>query len=695
MRESKTPWHLNIAMQKPSFDNAHADKMDASYNLNRKKINRKKLINKLNYYNFNNNPILIELKHKKYNNEMYLEAIPEPCSDNILDCRWAANQGLERDINNYDVQHFILSDGFEFIVVEATVKEINKIGVKFDLPDTCLELTARKVKRHSCHNVQDVQVELIQNSVVFQGVLKEFSALAFKVEINPIPPQTFQWIRQEVNIYLIIKSSRFVIYTGECKIIRIGENEQNRSYVLEPIIKNLNRFARKEFRNDRQVLNPSPIMTFEHPLTSQVISMTVQDISGCGLSVVENCANPVLIPGMIIQDLEIEFMQNSSIRCNAQVIYCNLSKQYDQYLVKCGIAIIDIDNVDQLRLFNVLERARNNKTAVSNKIDLERLWKFFFESGFIYPSKYKHFQTYAENIKETYRKLYQKPCNIFKHIVNQHRREIIAHMSMVQFYNRSWLIHHLTSAKASINDGGIVVLNQIGRLGNISHNTYNSNMDYLICYFRPENRFPKRVFGGFCAYINNSKICSIDSFSYLHLNRKIVSNIESYNHSIQLVNTNSEDLVELESYYEYISGGLMIDALDLRPEHSDLQMLSEEYKKNNLKRDRYIFSLKEGRVLIAIIIINISDIYLNMSNLTNCIKIIIINQKKFRQELIKYTVQKFSQYFGQEDITTLIFPASFSDDNNIIVEKIYNLWIINLQYTDSYFKYINKILFKK
>ncbi len=692
MRESKRICHLNISAQKAAFDDALTNKIDASYNFNRNKVNRKKLINKLNYYNFNNKTIIIELKHKKYNNEIQLEAIPEPCSDNILDCRWVSSQGLERNINNYAVQHFILSDGYKFIVVEATVKDINNIGVKFDLPDTCVELTARKVKRHSCHNVQ---VELIQNSAVFQGILKEFSAIAFKVEINPIPPQTLQWVRQEANIYLIIKKSRFVIYTGECKIIRISENEQNRSYILEPISKNLNRFAPKEFRNDRQILKPTPIINFEHPLTNQVISMTVHDISGCGLSVIENCANPVLIPGMIIQGLEIEFMQNNSIRCNAQVIYCNLSKQSDLYIVKCGIAIIDIDNVDQLKLFNVLERARNNRTAVSSKIDLESLWEFFFESGFIYPKKYKHFQAYAEYIKETYKKLYQEPCNIFRHIVNQYQGEIIAHMSMVQFYKRSWLIHHHASTRASINDGGIVVLKQIGRLGNISHNNYNCSMDYLICYFRPENRFPKHVFGGFSAYINNPKICSIDSFSYLHLNANTIRNSGDNNDLIQLVSTNSKDLAELESYYEHISGGLMIDALDLRPGHLDIQALSAEYKRNNLKRDRYIISLKGGNILIAIVIVNISDIYLNMSNLTNCIKIIIIDQKRFKQEFFKNIVQKVSQYFAQEEVTTLVFPASFLDSNNTIVEKIYNLWVINLQYTDSYYKYINKIILKR
>jgi len=47
---------------------------------------------------------------------------------------------------------------------------------------------------------------------------------------------------------------------------------------------------------------------------------------------------------------------------------------------------------------------------------------------------------------------------------------------------------------------------------------------------------------------------------------------------------------------------------------------------------------------------------------------------------------------GKEDFPTLLYPAAFADEQKISYEKIYNLWVLNLQYTDPYFKYLGRLL---
>ena len=41
-------------------------------------------------------------------------------------------------------------------------------------------------------------------------------------------------------------------------------------------------------------------------------------------------------------------------------------------------------------------------------------------------------------------------------------------------------------------------------------------MDYVFCYYRPENKFPNHVFGGTARNIRNPQICSVDTFAYFH-----------------------------------------------------------------------------------------------------------------------------------------------------------------------------------
>jgi len=86
-----------------------------------------------------------------------------------------------------------------------------------------------------------------------------------------------------------------------------------------------------------------------------------------------------------------------------------------------------------------------------------------------------------------------------------------------------------------------------------------------------------------------------------------------------------EDLIELETYYEYVSGGLMLNALDLERDMFDQDDVSEEYKRLGFKKEMDLYSLnKEGKPK-AIAIVNLSNIGLNLSALINCIKVCVLD----------------------------------------------------------------------
>jgi hypothetical protein len=67
-----------------------------------------------------------------------------------------------------------------------------------------------------------------------------------------------------------------------------------------------------------------------------------------------------------------------------------------------------------------------------------------------------------------------------------------------------------------MKNAGLVVLNQIGRYINDFSWMHSTHMQYVMCYYRPENKFPNRVFGGFANYLKNPGQCSIDELAYCH-----------------------------------------------------------------------------------------------------------------------------------------------------------------------------------
>jgi hypothetical protein len=216
-------------------------------------------------------------------------------------------------------------------------------------------------------------------------------------------------------------------------------------------------------------------------------------------------------------------------------------------------------------------------------------------------------------------------------------------------------------------------------------------MDYVLCYYRPDNKFPSRVFGGAAKSIKDPKGCSLDGFAYFHVNNRSRSTPDLPD-SWRISETRPEDLQELADFYEHTSGGLMLEAIDLKPEKMNCNDLSDQYHQLGLTRARHLYSLKKNGQLKAVFLANLSDIGLNLSDITNCVKVFVTNKAEFSAGILQAAISKVGEIAGKEDFPTLLYPAAFADEQKISYKKIYNLWVLNLQYTDPYFKYLGRLL---
>ncbi len=647
------------------------------------------LINKLNYTNFQDGTILLTFKHVKYNRTISRHAKPLPCQGNRLECCWVDPKNGAPNPASYRFHTFFVSDGRKLLMVPAQVQNISGKGASFLLPESCNEIIPRKAQRLSA---KGVKVHLSQNSASFHGKLKDFSSLSFQVEVTTTPPQTFGWLNFDYPVHLMLSTGDHISYSGNCRLKRQSLDQRARSIVIEIIDSRISRFRPKKFRSTRQELVPSPNIVFTHPLTGKIVNRKIIDLSGTGFAVVESKENSVLIPGLIIADLQLRFADGFQVGCMAQVVYCrDQDGDGEKNLVKCGLAILDMDGRAHMKILALLHQAKDSHSYLCAKVDMEGLWKFFFETGFIYPKKYAFIQQNKDRVKALYEQLYNDNPKIARHFIFQDHGEILGHMAMLRFYRNTWLIHHHAADKSQSTRAGLAVLNQIGRFINDSHRLYSIHMDYVICYYRPQNRFPHRIFGGAAKRVANPKGCSLDSFAYFHYSTA-GKRPKKLNRPWSLDPGQDSDLMELESFYEQESGGLMIPALDLAPHQIDSEELLNEYRQLGFKKERRIFSLTKNGVPKAVIILHLSDIGLNMSDLTNCVKIIVLEPEELPHDIFFSLLGELDHFFQGEEMPTLLYPLAYAEDNDISFEKIYNLWILNLQHTDDYFHYLNRLL---
>lgn len=654
-----------------------------------KSVGKRQLVNKLNYLNFQDRTILVNFKHKKYGNIVSLQAKPLPCAGDRLDCIWVENASLVRIFQTYALYNVLITDGAKLLLIYPQLLDVSDKGIGLLLPETCSEAGTRIVKRYHC---SEVKVQIVQNGALFHGFLEDFAPLALRVEVTAASPQMHQWVNLDFPVNLSIFAGEEIVYSGDCRIIRHASENANRTFVLAPVNCQMQRFRPKKYRSTRQELVPSPHVVFDHPITGRMVNLKVVDLSGTGFSVEEAAWNSVLLPGMILPVLELNFANSCRIKCKAQVVYRHAGAEGEsEGVARCGLAILDMDIGDHVRLLSLLHQAANKNSYICTNVDMDALWNFFFDAGFIYPEKYAFFQANKEAIKKTYERLYSQSPHVARHFIYQGKGAILGHMAMVRFYENSWLIHHHAATRSEYMKAGLNVLNQVGRFINDSHNLYSAHMHFVFSYFRPDNKFPDRIFGGLARELKDPKGCSLDTFAYFHFQAPFQRQ-ENLPGLWELARIHPEDLRELESFYGQESGGLMLDALDLTPDAVDRDQLSLEYRKLSLKRESRLYSLRKNESLKAVIVVDISDIGLNMSNLINCTKVIVLDGDDLPRDVLMATLAKLAENYEENAMPVLLYPVTYAENQSIPYEKLYTMWVLNMQYTDHYFNYLKSLI---
>ena len=264
---------------------------------------------------------------------------------------------------------------------------------------------------------------------------------------------------------------------------------------------------------------------------------------------------------------------------------------------------------------------------------------------------------------------------------------------MLRVYEKTWMIHHYAAdPDFRYKKVGLTLLHQLHRYIIDSINVTTTNLKYIICYFQPKNKFSNLVFGGAVRKIKNPSAVSLDKLAYL--------NFPSYLRPEELPPpwwiepATPNDLEELSGFYKILSGGLMLEALDLKPTASGPDRLNEHYARAGLNRQRQILAVKKGATLRAVISLTMTNVGLNLSELTNAATLIILEPKDFPYDIFLRVLSWLGGHFPMEQMPIMVFPEEYARDNNLPVERIYNLWVANLDWVELYAQYIKDVFFK-
>lgn len=645
-------------------------------------VDKRTLINRFNHIHFMDGNVLVHLNYENSKDSILVTAHPEPCLEGELTCYWSDEKPLNFSIDKYQFLHLIIDDGQSMTVVPALLQEMTNRYIKVQLPDVSHEIGQRRARRYTCHNVD---VELEQSGFFAKGELLDFSPVGFRIRVLSDSYDSFNWFNSDELVRVHLRIHKQIFFSGICRCIRQQEKLQDKEIVLALADENNSRFRPNSTRNPRQHLASSPTLSFEHPFLNKKVQLEVSDISTSGFSVYENADEGVLIPGMIIPELVVAFAGSLKINCVVQVIY---RTKEDKKRVRCGLAILDMDIDNYSRLTDILTNAMDPHACVSREIDMDALWEFFFSAGFMYPKKYRLIQSHREHFKKMYEKLYLESQEIARHFTYQKNGKIYGHISMVRAYEKTWMIHHHAALTMENRRSGFVVLKQIMHYLNDMHRLPSANMDYVISYFRPENKFPDRVFGGFARALRNLRGCSMDLFAYLPYTS--LSLDTGFPEGWVLSECSAFDLWELNRFYGHCSQGLLLDAMDLNPKNSDNRSLEKVYERFGFLRRQKSYALAYDNELRAVLIVEQSELGFNFSELTNGIKVLVTNPDGLPWRILSIAISRLTNAYRMERIPILFHPFEYVESKNIPFEKRYQAWVLNVKYGNEYMEYMQR-----
>jgi hypothetical protein len=641
-------------------------------------IKQKKLINLWNSHHFTDGMVYVQLNHPQYKEDILVWAHPEPCSSDSMTCRWPEEtRGI---VENVEILNIIFTDGLSVFLIPTQLKEVEKDYFTINLPEKGYVLGQRRARRYLC---QGIEVEVVQSGFWAQGRLVDFSALAFSVEVSPEEVGSFRWFNADSPSTVHLYRNGQMIFSASCDCVRQTSDQAARDIVFASAISQMNRFLKKKSRNSRVEVNPRPNITFDHPATRKKIKLDIHDLSTSGFTVNVSTEEDVLMAGLIIPDLTINYGGALKIECKAQVLY---RREEEKGNVRYGFVILDMDVVNYNRLSHIVINIIDPHTHIANEVDVDQLWKFLFESGFIYPKKYDLVQVNRKPMKEIYRKLYRDNPEFIAQMTYQRNGRIYGHISMIHSYERTWMIHHLAATTLNNKRTGLQVLKQSLRYIDGFCRLPSVGMDYMMFYFRPENIFPDHFFGGFARHLNNPSACSLDLFSYLSYPTSGV--LQSLPAEWSLEPFISSDIDKLNHFYRSASGGLLVKVLRLDKEYKEAELLSQLYALYGFKRNCQSFSLKYKGMLKAVLIVNQSDPGLSLSDFLNGIKIIVNDEAGLPWEILSAAISQLVGSFTIDKIPVLVYPSSYLEEKSVPFKKKYNLWILDVYYARECIEYM-------
>lgn len=238
-----------------------------------------------------------------------------------------------------------------------------------------------------------------------------------------------------------------------------------------------------------------------------------------------------------------------------------------------------LDAIDQATI-NKLPRLSELRTAYGvqvNEIDVDALFGLYRSTGFLYPEKATRLLPHLEHVKENWRRMLRAEESLLYVLTAGDEERGKASLAVWRSSRHGWTVQHLVSENNPFASRSVMLAAEAESILKGSDESAQN-------WYRPENRFPARVFGSMAQSIGDS-LSSVHQLAYLVLPRKLALPADAGVRVVPYDSSRNRDLCALA---ELARGHVYVSAEELATD-VDLKTVDILYRRVGLRRTRNIW----------------------------------------------------------------------------------------------------------
>lgn len=236
-----------------------------------------------------------------------------------------------------------------------------------------------------------------------------------------------------------------------------------------------------------------------------------------------------------------------------------------------------LDALDQ-EVINKLPRLSELRAAFGvqvNEVDVDELFDLYQRTGFLYPEKASRLLPYLEQVKENWRRMLRAEESLLYVLTAGNDERGRASLAVWRSSRHGWTYQHLVSESNPFASRAVMLAAEAESILKGSDESAQN-------WYRPENRFPARVFGSMTQSIGGS-LSSVHQHAYLALPRKVSLAGDS---AFRIVACDASRNRELCALAEITRGRVYVTAEELETDIS-FKALDSLYRRVGLRRTRH------------------------------------------------------------------------------------------------------------